>query len=273
MFIFTDEPDQALVVAVDGYCFAAFRGTVVTSWIDMYQNMIFGNEQVCNANSATYGLVECCDVERGFYEGYNTNYRTGMEAALRDCASTCTPPTDESGNTDWDCPTVVLTGHSQGGSIAATAALYLTDLSPIVITFGQPPTINSPCNLVDSENYYRFVNSRVGSYGTTYDPVPYLPYDANQFGHQIMLGEDDTSVAYIGKDTEVVFLPYDTANNFASHRLEPPDNGYIQRIDSLFFANAGSSSFYLPTGFRDGSVCSQDVECDSLNCDNERCVS
>jgi Lipase (class 3) len=265
--VFNDEPDQALVVSVDGYCMVGFRGTMILSWSDIYQNVELGNELVCNASNV------CCNVERGFYKGYNTNYRTGLEEALRVCASTCTTTTTTTGSnaTTVHCPPVVLTGHSQGGSIAATAALYLSDLSPTVITFGQPPAIDAPCELIHPENFYRFENSRVGWRGTCYEPVPYMPYDADQFGRQIMLGEDDTGVAYIGLNTEVEFRPYDAANGFASHRLEPDGVGYIHRIDSLVRAN-GWASIIRSSGFRDGTACSQNVECDSSICSNERCV-
>jgi pimeloyl-ACP methyl ester carboxylesterase len=267
--VWNEEPDQAIVVAVDGYCIAAFRGTVVSSWSDVYQDLQVGNKQVTATKD---NVVEYCNAVQGFYEGYNNGFRTELEQALRDCASTCTQsPVDGS----VVCPTVVLTGHSQGGSIAAVAALYLTDLYPIVITFGQPPTIDAPCNLVDSENFYRFTNSRVGDRGTTYDPVPYVPYDATQFGHQIMLGEDATGVAYIGKDTATEFWPYDAANGFATHRLDPVDVGYIHRIESLVSTHSGlnSTTPVRSSGFLDGTVCSQDVECDSKNCDNERCIA
>ena len=54
-----------------------------------------------------------------------------MEKSLRDCAKDCV-------NKD-EC--VVLTGHSQGGAIAAIAAVYMADLNPYVITFGQPPVL------------------------------------------------------------------------------------------------------------------------------------
>ena len=57
---------------------------------------------------------------------YDTPYRSDMEKSLRDCAKDCV-------NKD-EC--VVLTGHSQGGAIAAVAAVHLADLNPYVITFG-----------------------------------------------------------------------------------------------------------------------------------------
>jgi pimeloyl-ACP methyl ester carboxylesterase len=71
---------------------------------------------------------------------------------------------------------VVITGHSQGGAIALVAALYLADLNPYVITFGQPPTVEAPCNLVTSDRVYRWVNTKnAGASGIAYDPVPMAP--------------------------------------------------------------------------------------------------
>lgn len=269
---FNDEPDQALVAAVDGYCFAAFRGTNTRSWSDVYQNFEVGNEIVCTNNDDD--VVSCCNVERGFYYGYYTNYKDAFEVALRACAAACgAPPLSATNGTVAAavCPQVVLTGHSQGGAIAAAAALALDDLSPTVITFGQPPAIDAPCAIINSDKFYRFINSRVGRHGTTYDPVPYLPYNAKHFGHQIMLGVDATGVAYIGKDTQVEFNPPDAANGFASHCLEPADVGYIHRIESLINANT-ASTVIRSSGFQDGTVCSKNVECDSKICSSERCV-
>jgi hypothetical protein len=130
---FDDEPDQALVVKKMGYCFAAFRGTTLRL-DDWRQNFMLGTEEVCKGPTAD---EDCCFTRKGFYQAYNTAYKAGMEAALRECASDCSDP-DE-------C--VVLTGHSQGAAIAAVAALYLSDLNPYVITFGQPLTVDQPCPL------------------------------------------------------------------------------------------------------------------------------
>jgi len=264
IYFFNEEPDQALVTEIDGYCFAAFRGTVITSLRDVFQNMQFGNRLVCDSS----GGGACCNVERGFWQGYNANYRYKMEAALRDCTTRCT-------NSSFP---VVLTGHSQGAAIAAVGALYLADLRPILITFAQPPTIDAPCDLINSDKYYRFENSRVRENRgtTTYDPVPYLPVRASHFGHQIMLGEDATSVAYIGKDTAVQFRPWDTDNGFASHRLTPSGIGYIHRIESIVAEYHYSSIRSYPvqsSGFVAGSVCSSDVECASKRCSNNICTT
>lgn len=113
------------------------------------------------------------------------------------------------------------------------AALYFADLDPTLITFGQMAAIDKPCNLINSDRFYRFENSRSGYFGPTYDPIPNLPYFASHFGRQIMLGDDSTGVAYIGKDDHVHFRPYDTDQAFRTHRLIPEDVGYVHRIENL----------------------------------------
>jgi pimeloyl-ACP methyl ester carboxylesterase len=252
--VFQDDVDQAVLVSFEGYCMVAFRGTDISSWDDIVQNLKTGNEPVCING-------QCCNAERGFYDAYHQNNHVELENAIRDCAAQCNGSI---------CPSVVLTGHSQGGAIAAIAAIYVADLLPQLITFGQPPTLDMPCPLVNSDRTVRFENSRVGRRGTTYDPVPYLPYQARHFGNQIMLGEDATGVAFIGQDTDIEFNPWDAENFFASHRLTS-NVGYMTRIDSLVDANR-NVPIIRTKGFVDGMVCSQNVECDSKSCSNERCV-
>ena len=157
---FNEEPDQALTAKTkDGYCFVSFRGTSMT-WEDWKQNLDMGTKDICVNIDA--GVEKCCTSRRGFYQAYNTGYATEVEKAVRDCAKTCD-------NKD-EC--VVITGHSQGGAIAEVAALYLADLNPVIITFGQPLTLDAPCNIITSERIYRFVNTKeTESLGIAYDPV------------------------------------------------------------------------------------------------------
>jgi hypothetical protein len=98
----------------------------------------------------------------------------------------------------------VLTGHSQGGAVVAVAALMLADLNPYVITFGQPNTIDAPCDLAGLDCWYRFINMKENSHvGLTYDPFPFVPgLGADLFGHMMLLSNDNTSVAYIGLDAQ-----------------------------------------------------------------------
>jgi pimeloyl-ACP methyl ester carboxylesterase len=281
--VFHDEPDQAIVVSTKDkqYCFAAFRGTS-QSTEDALQNLRPGDQPVCQSVSPSQGsgssTYVCCRVERGYNEGYNTTYRFAMENALRDCAQNCTYT-----NKEEKCPQVVLTGHSQGGAIAAAASLYLPDLNPTVVTFGQPRTIDADCPLVDADRMYRFENSRprrrilLGP-SVTYDPVPQLRDRASHYGHQIMLGDDHSGVAYIGYNTNVLFRPWDLRDSFATHRLgEPNGVGYLSRIFALldwYNATAETSLGIRTTGFRDGTPCTQNIECDSRRCSLflRRCV-
>jgi Lipase (class 3) len=280
--LFNDEPDQAIIVSTKDkrYCFAVFRGTS-PSTEDKLQNVRPGDQPVCQNVSSSLGSgssTVCCNVERGYNEGYNTTYRFAMEKALRDCAQNCTVTKEEE-----NCPEVVLTGHSQGGAIAAAASLYLPELKATVITFGQPRTIDADCPLVDADRMYRFENSRprrhrlVGP-SVAYDPIPQLFDRASHYGHQIMLGDDSSGVAYIGYNTNVLFRPWDLRDSLATHCLgEPNGVGYLSRIEALFDwynATAEKSLGIRTRGFRDGTPCTQNVECDSRRCSwfLRRCV-
>ena len=266
MDVFNEDVDQAVLVKIEDYCMVAFRGTDLSSWFDIYQNVMLGNTPVCDTNSGA-----CCNAENGFYDAYNRGYRNELENKIRFCSSQCQLTDTNTTETVTKCPTVVLTGHSQGGSIATIAAIVLSDLSPVVITFGQPPTIDASCPLLDGNSIYRFENSRIGRRGTTYDPVPYLPYRASQYGHQIMLGDDTTRVAYIGQSTGIEFEPWDSENCFATHRLTSDSVGYLDRIDALVRANT-NIALIPSSGFQDGSACTKGSECDSKICYAERCV-
>jgi hypothetical protein len=154
--------------------------------------------------------------------------------------------------------------------VAIVSAISLADLEPVVITFGQPPVVHLPCDAIDHSKVYRFQNSRAGWFGPTYDPVPAIPYPARHIGHQIMLSDDASGVAYIGLDSETTFWPVDLANFFELHRLET-DVGYIHRIQSLVHSYTTSNSNVRISGFMKGTRCSQDVECDSGSCHKKRC--
>jgi hypothetical protein len=268
---FDEEPDQALVAKKMGYCFAAFRGTTLRL-DDWRQNFLLGTEQVCKGPK---DQEECCSTRKGFYQAYNTAYKTDMEASLRECASDCSDP-DE-------C--VVLTGHSQGGAIAAVAALYLPDLNPYVITFGQPLTVKQPCPLIISQRYYRYVNSKDSVEGRmdgiSYDPVPFLPVDGmDSFGHMIILSSDITGVAYIGLDAQDYFGPLDiNADAHAMVNLDYPPTGYLDRTNAIIEEYSDNDSYLVRTsGYLSGTLCSEGKECASDKCEKDvklaysRCV-
>jgi pimeloyl-ACP methyl ester carboxylesterase len=268
---FDDEPDQALVAKKLGYCFAAFRGTTLTA-DDWRQNFKLGNEDVCKGKT---GDEQCCSTRTGYFQAYNTAYKDDMEAAIRACAKDCLNP-DE-------C--VVLTGHSQGGAVAAVAALYLSDLNPYVITFGQPPTVDQPCPLITSERYYRYVNSKDSVagrvHGISYDPVPFTPgLGTDSFGHMILLSSDTSGVAYIGLDAQEFFGPLDLkaeAHSMGGVADTPP--GYLDRIKAIMHAHSKDQPYPVRTsGYVAGTLCSEGKECESTKCEKDttfaysRCV-
>jgi pimeloyl-ACP methyl ester carboxylesterase len=237
---FDDEPDQALVAKKLGYCFAAFRGTTLTAE-DWRQNFKLGNEEVCTGPK---GDEQCCSTRTGYFQAYNTAYKDDMEAAIRACAKECLNP-DE-------C--VVLTGHSQGGAVAAVAALYLSDLNPYVITFGQPSTVDQPCPLITSERYYRYVNSKDSLagrvHGVSYDPVPFTPgLGTDSFGHMILLSSDTTGVAYIGLDAQDFFGPLDLkaeAHSMGGDGADAPP-GYLDRIKTIMHTYSKNQTYPIRT--------------------------
>jgi len=256
---FTDEPDQALFVkkTVGGndYCFGVFRGTTMT-WVDWQQNFDPKSQEVC---VAVGGHEQCCVTRNGFFDAYSTSYASKLEERLRECAKTCT-------NKD-EC--VVLTGHSQGGAVAAVAGLLFADLNPYVVTFGQPTTIDKPCPLVTSQRWFRFVNTKSSEkVGITYDPVPFSPgLGADSFGHMIILGDDTSGVAYIGLDAQDFFSPLNVlgfeAHSMISTTAYP---GYLDRLEALM---ANGTYPIRNNGYVAGSLCSEDKECESTHCGAE----
>mmetsp|Transcript_5956 Transcript_5956/g.8422 ORF Transcript_5956/g.8422 Transcript_5956/m.8422 type:complete len:483 (+) Transcript_5956:112-1560(+) len=257
--VFIDEPDEALVAKRDGYCFGAFRGTTLTLE-DWRQNIRLGKEPICDKDGV------CCETRQGFFDAYMTPYHEPWEKAMRACAATCTNP--------MEC--VVLTGHSQGGSIAAVASVALADLAPLTITFGQPYTLDFPCARIDSERFYRFINTEGDDDGIVYDPVSFIPgLGADAFGHTIILSNDHTGVAYIGLDAQDYFSPLDLSA--AAHNMQGTEEypGYLDRVNTL----VESGSFPIRNdGYVAGSLCSDGKECQSGICEsettwaNERCV-
>jgi len=104
----------------DEYCAAAFRGTTVSQPSDWETNFLYDGIDITavgmtagNADDAS-DLLLGCDTHQGYHDAYaNFEYRDTVEDFFESCLADCP-----------DCETL-LTGHSQGGGIAAVAALYL----------------------------------------------------------------------------------------------------------------------------------------------------
>lgn len=254
---FMQEPDQALVAKKDGYCFLAFRGTSLTV-DDWRQNLRLGKDQVCGLKSST-----CCWVRNGFYDAYfDPDYLDSLEKQIEDCVSSCTNINE--------C--LVITGHSQGGAIAAVAGVRFSSYNPYVFTFGEPPSIEPECKAVSSHRWYRYVNtkeSELGDIGVSYDPVAFAPgLGTIVYGHFIILGADEKRVAYIGLDSTSAFSPLNL-NGFQAHSMVGTEQypGYLDRISTLI-SNADSYPI-SSQGFAAANFCTEDEECETKTCAKE----
>jgi Lipase (class 3) len=159
---YNDETNEALLATTKyGHCVLAFRGAPL-NWKHWNESINLTRYDVCKKN--TLGKEICCSTRQGFYNSYfHTKYFTNMEQSIRDCARKCPKGLEE-------C--VVLTGHDHGGAMAILAAISLSDINPHVLTFGQPPTLESPCSLIPSKRIYRFINTQeTDIVGIAYDPV------------------------------------------------------------------------------------------------------
>lgn len=124
------------------------------------------------------------------------------------------------------------------GAIAAVAALPLADLNPYVITFGQPNTLDAPCDLITSTRWYRFINTKETPYvGLTNDPVPFVPgLGADSFGHMILLSNYYTGFAYIGLDAQDFFGPLNVGGFEAHSMVSKTENTLSWRMLRILFA-------------------------------------
>lgn len=264
---FLEEPDQALVAEKNGYCFVAFRGTTLTM-SDWMQNFEVGKKSVCSSDKEV-----CCNVRKGFFDAYQSpTYVTDLESTVNDCVKRCPNP-DE-------C--LVLTGHSQGGAVAAVAAIHFSAENPYVITFGEPPSVNPGCKLVSASRWYRYVNSirseTAGIYGISYDPVPFAPgLGTIVYGQMIILGADHQHVAYIGMNSTKSFSPVNVKGAVA-HSMIGTERypGYLDRIHTLV---AEAKTYPIPVnGWSAPNYCTEDDECATGKCAKEtrfsyeRCV-
>lgn len=250
---FNDDDADAAVVArgKDGYCYGAFRGTMM-DLSDWYQNLDPSREEVSNVGGGS------CDVRQGYKRGYFTNYYEEFERALRACADTCADK-DE-------C--VVLTGHSQGGAIADVASVRLADLTPYVVTFGQPPAVYAPCPYFDNEKVFRYVNTYMYGKEMDHDPVPFGPaLGANYFGYMIVLSYQDYAVASfsLGYKVPGVTGPFHlNLAPFQAHSMYHDSYSYLNRIQKI---QADAKTYPIPSeGWNLGDSCGVDEECESNLC-------
>lgn len=186
----TNEPDKVMIVRIDDICWVAFRATAPNSG-DWAQNL-----DPRMADDVCY-KGDCCRTRKGFRDAYlEFDYLEDLESSIVDCRAECCQDPNNCSNDEERC-NVALTGFSQGGAIAQVAAVFLQDIAPTTITFGQPPTMEGPCPALDTDRLYRFVNTIEEGGSLKYDPIPFLDYGGVDYmGHLFVLAEDSAGVAY-----------------------------------------------------------------------------
>jgi len=272
----TNEGDDRVFLVDQGeYCFVAFKGSEAPNpdpnspgwndWIEQnFDTVITYTVEDGNGNQ--------CLVQGGFYDAYlgrtNANQGIGYQAKVESWIKHCM---ESRGNKQ-----LILTGHSQGGSVATIAGLIHQHYDSIVINFGAPPVIvrnNSPlrCHWPNGERFWRFINTEMDSGGMDYDAAPFLGslLGTWHLGANLILQPGDVndaqSLKYIDSSNPERYqsLAYLDAD------LSAHSGGfYLDRIEALYhyLQNSGRSSVDI-SGFPIGSGCRYSDECSSNRCD------
>jgi hypothetical protein len=262
---YIEEPDQAIVAKKEGRCYLAFRGTNanIDDWL---QNAGLGDADIYKDNIDTGNAADSCEARGGFADFLSSGPVARGRADLQDCYDTCADPDD--------C--LVITGHSQGGAISALAAITTFSLNPIVVTFGQPPSVDPDCPFIDNTRFYRYVNwlqdpGQDDDIG--FDLVVYAPNwisGSVHYGFNVLVGEDPTNVYYGGFGDDVEFNPSRFDNKAAAHTMSEADYSYQSRIKALLdnLPDIGTD------GSIEGTICKDAYMelCEANSCVENQCL-
>lgn len=238
--------DQSLVAKKNDVCYAAFCSSSLE---------IFGPLDFMQAVDITPIEYQGCTTRRGFFEAYHAPYINEFSVTLDNCLNSCLAETGS------PCE-LVLTGHSQGGAAAIAASLnYSSGYNTTVVTFGAPTTVERPCEKIQEENHYRFINSIVVKNDVfnevVYDIVPTLPsLNAVHFGYTFVLSADNFPLAYVGMNDMQLRVPTDV---WGTHEMTL----YLERVEVLYLKNSDIPG----TGWGEGHLCGYNDECaDGMKC-------
>lgn len=259
--VYIDEPDGAMWVKKDDTCFAIFRATTMQI-IDWMQNCPLGPPIEFQSPSGK----KCVAIDAYYHAYYRTNFVDLFRSDIQECVSSCA-------NKQCD---LVIGGHSQGAGIAAIAAIDMEPLNPILISSNQPPTLidggQGPCEAIDPNRYYRFMNTIVDTEGHLYyDPVSSLAFPDNTdwydwLGNLFVLGETDEGEGLVHYSNYVRPTTFPTLWGPKAHLMD----NVLPKLESYMNANV----FPIPTdGWSDGSTCNFNEECQSALCYQNRCVA
>lgn len=247
-----DSNDAHLLVKEKGVCYGVFRGTLQTSLTDIFQNLYPTNVQVEGSN---------CEVRKGFHKAYFTSYQPEFQRKLEKCVKSCAI----NGKSNKNCP-LVLSGHSQGASVAIVASIDLRKYDPATMAFGPLKTITnlnrnnekSGCTDMTPQRMYNFINAS----GGVYDDIPY-GYSPSGFhvGHSLLVDEGN-AFAYTGLNDNTLRGP--PARNIHAVEL------YRTRMEALLDDGGDNCDGSFPrviTQWDDGHWCTLSDECKSSICD------
>ena len=265
---YQDGRDQAIVAKKDGVCYGAFRSSHQPHWNNWTRKFDFRNIDACvkkkDTNSINDDKIECCSVRTGDLNAFQSQFADAFEADLRACVEECTQ-TSNMNVQEQNC--LILTGHSQGGSIANIASIYFQDLNPVVIAFGHAPAIHMPCPLIDSTSIYHWINSKDVGGVRIFDPIPFITQSKADFvGHTLILDEEgfSSSIAYMGIDDSVFGSMHLDVSSIVHSR-----KNYLKALKNL---NEKEEYPIQAYGFEDGTSCAQtDALCKSNRCQNGEC--
>lgn len=245
---YKDGSDAALLanetVSGSNYCFVIFDTTKAFSLIDWLKNIDPRTEEIC-----VLGGGPCCTARRGYQRAFaEPDYTADLELAVFDCFG--------------ERIEIVLAGHSAGGAIATAAAVALSELDPLVLTFGQPEAIVGDCEEFNEDKYFHWVNTVVNGGGDDleYDPVPDLSLTdgTKKYGQLILMGDDEDNVVRFGSENAPASMAT-WGSDLWAHR----SSKYIDRLQG-YQDRAGDLS---SEGWKDGSLCNMNEECRSGRCE------
>jgi hypothetical protein len=247
--VFRYRNSRAVLVQSDGRCYVAFRGPRLASLKLFVPRR---TKDYCVEN-------ECCLVQRKYERDLGdlvSKIRPELEACVNDYC------------TEMDC--VVITGHGIGGSLAALAAMSLKSYNPFGITFGEVQNVETPCPLIDSERWWRFVNTEQEDGALVYDRLSARRYSRfpKALGHILLLSSvDSTAVAHMGIDRKWEY-EYDTRRvRILPGRRTNSMTKYQDRISALTAQYTTTLTYPIAVeGFDEGSVCNFGGECESRLC-------
>ena len=173
------DDDATIFLRRGSYCFVAFRGSksplnfntgTLQDWFG--ENFDFRPYEVFSRHDKENNdNNNSCYVHRGYYKAYSGVGIDKIHTFIDDCMSS---------NSNRQ---LVLTGFSQGGAAAIVGAIINFKYDPFVITFGQPPVLQTntntnnngddkSCPLLHHRHIWRFINTEnTQSRGLQYDPV------------------------------------------------------------------------------------------------------